>query len=1138
MLSEVKTLNKPLIHVAENFGASVNLNFDLHDLTKIDSFIPTTGNLSIIETLLSQLTDRKNHQPNILIGPYGKGKSHTVLVFLQLISRLNDKSFSRFDNTQINNFISTKKRYLPVIINGSNPSIEANFIQALQSTLKQNNLSNLFPKNSYSYAVDIIEKWESDFPDAYIYFSQLLREKTSPEEIKEELKSFNSTALNIFTNIFPKITSGAEFNPFNGSDFIQLYDEILDNLKKKGYSGIYIVYDEFSKYLENNIGNSSQSDTKLLQDFAEKCERSNGDINLLLIGHKSFNNYINSNLPKYKIDGWRGISGRFNELNLHNSSTQMYEIISQVILKNDRQWKKFQKLYNNQFKNLKNSFEHNKLFSELVEKIDRIIIKGCYPLHPVTTFILPRLSELIAQNERTMFTFLSGHGINTLSDILEHTNLDEFIQLTPDVIYDYFEKILANEPDRSPAKNIYILSSSIIEDLQQSSKNSLKIKIIKSIALIYIVNQFERLKPIRETIINIFINENQNALDVDQILESLINDNFLIYERYSDNFLTLKQNYGIDIENEIKKIEERIKLSSTELLQKYSPIKYLFPVSYNDDNHITRYFKIEYIDSAKNKPDILMDSNDADGIVKLYHKINITSELRKLEAATILLNAIKTQSKIKQQVQDVIDDLSKFVTNTVNEYFNGILYSTAFSEKLSKKCRECYINYPVINNELINKNIITGTTKSSSSKIIDYLLTSKLEYGLPSSWTNQEKFIFYSTLVKTNLLKEYEEKEGFFKLQNQNADNKKYFAAIKTIISDIKKHSDLEQIYSSLQSQEFGYGIRKSVIPIYITIAILQMTSIVNLIKGKEEIQLNGYEFNEIENFSSDYKLVEFNYNTKQQKYIDNLEFLFSDFIVYSDKQFGQFFYLIKAMLRWKLALPKWSLEFTESSFLDNLDNAQESPSNFLFRVLPKLYNVSDYKELTNKLSREKDKIDSALNNLYSTLIKDITSIFSKNTLNLLPLLSTVELWLDGLNVEQKEYLYDGIENLILEVLENSKTEKQLIDKLARITMSLSPRDWGLDHPQKFITQLTQFRDSVLNIQKNNSFDYGNTGAFEIIQIEKNGSRQIRRVAQGKISPRAQLLKNEIETALNEMGRSISEQEKRLVLLEFLKKMI
>ena len=104
------------------------------------------------------------------------------------------------------------------------------------------------------------------------------------------------------------------FNPFLGFDVVDLYEEAVRGLKSKGYTGIYVIYDEFSKFLEANIKEASVSDTKMLQDFAEKCNRSGeAQMHLMLVSHKEIANYIDK-LPKHKVDGWRGVS---EDLNLY-----------------------------------------------------------------------------------------------------------------------------------------------------------------------------------------------------------------------------------------------------------------------------------------------------------------------------------------------------------------------------------------------------------------------------------------------------------------------------------------------------------------------------------------------------------------------------------------------------------------------------------------------------------------------------------------------------------------------------------------------------------------------------------------------------------------------------------------------------
>ena len=126
--------------------------------------------------------------------------------------------------------------------------------------------------------------------------------------------------------MYPQLTAGSVFNPFLGFDIAELYSSVVRSLKAKGYQGIYVVYDEFSKYLEANIQEASVSDTKMLQDFAEKCNRSGKEqLHILLISHKEIANYIDR-LPKQKTDGWRGVSERFKHIHMRAEYAQTYEL--------------------------------------------------------------------------------------------------------------------------------------------------------------------------------------------------------------------------------------------------------------------------------------------------------------------------------------------------------------------------------------------------------------------------------------------------------------------------------------------------------------------------------------------------------------------------------------------------------------------------------------------------------------------------------------------------------------------------------------------------------------------------------------------------------------------------------------------
>ena len=77
-----------LVSSNDNFQSSVNLQFDLNRLNKINSYIPTQQSVIILKRYLNAVYNTKYNEDNatVLIGPYGRGKSHLLLVLSAIIS--------------------------------------------------------------------------------------------------------------------------------------------------------------------------------------------------------------------------------------------------------------------------------------------------------------------------------------------------------------------------------------------------------------------------------------------------------------------------------------------------------------------------------------------------------------------------------------------------------------------------------------------------------------------------------------------------------------------------------------------------------------------------------------------------------------------------------------------------------------------------------------------------------------------------------------------------------------------------------------------------------------------------------------------------------------------------------------------
>ena len=120
-----------MISVASGFQYSVNIGYDLNNDDKLKNFIPTRSALELMEEVLLSTNPTSNERARVLVGAYGKGKSHIVLSILALLMKrdleLFKKAMPRIKENPglyqcVQNYYESNNKILPVIITGSNTS--------------------------------------------------------------------------------------------------------------------------------------------------------------------------------------------------------------------------------------------------------------------------------------------------------------------------------------------------------------------------------------------------------------------------------------------------------------------------------------------------------------------------------------------------------------------------------------------------------------------------------------------------------------------------------------------------------------------------------------------------------------------------------------------------------------------------------------------------------------------------------------------------------------------------------------------------------------------------------------------------------------------------------------------------------
>lgn len=1200
-----------MISVASDFQYSVNIGYDLNNDDKLKKFIPTKSALSLLEDILLSTKENSTERARVLIGAYGKGKSHIVLMILSILMKrelsLFEKALPEFKENKglyqcILNYYESDNKILPIVISGSSTSISQAFLLALQRTLAENEMLDVMPDTNYKAAVAVINRWKTDFPDTLMQLEKAIGEPVG--KFVESLEEYSINAYEKFERIYPTLTAGSVFNPFLGFDVIELYESVIKGLHSKGYSGIYVVYDEFSKFLESNISEATVSDTKMLQDFAEKCNRSGKkQMHLILISHKEIENYIDT-LPKKKVDGWRGVSGRFKHIHLNNNFTQTYEIIGSVIQKNEKMWNKFCKKFQREFVSLGQRNFNLAVFSDVNKEELEQILYSCYPLHPISTFVLPRLSERVAQNERTLFTFLSANGNSTLPAFLDRYKDDKFEVIMPDSIFDYFEPLLKKEVYSGELYEIYLTTNIILDKLQRECLES---KIVKTISLIYILEQFEKLRPTKDELVAIF-SICYSVDEIEQAISNLIEKEYVVYLKRSNNYLRLKQTSGIDIR---QKIEDAVAVFTDKISIKFTLNganfdNYIYPSRYNDEKEITRYFSFEFIDEEEVNVDtdweMKSEKIEADGVIYgIIPKSNESiedlrnillqssigyerfifilpkkyTEIRNLvlefEAVSFLRERAMDDKVLFEEYEVIYEDLREIISAFINSYTHPEEFKSSYIYKgeeccitrkaaltglMSDICDVVYAQTPVINNEAINRNEITSIANNSRNKVVAALLRNELENNLGFAGSGQEVSIMRSTLIRTEILVE---ENGFSRI-DLCPQNKLVRNMIETIVSFIleartKGQVCFDELYRQLVSPENHIGLRRGLIPIYIAAVFHEHKQQLIILDRFGQIPMSADVLLQINANPTGFLLAYLDWNPEKEEFVQLLSTMFNEYIVEAEKNANSYDYVVLAMKRWYMALPRYVKEAKKTALGKKIDKRfvgmlrllrqNVGSHELLFEKLPEIFGYTEQFSigLSENIAKAKEFYDSFLGQLSQALVECVKTMFAsgKNITNLdkVSLASIIKDWCESLDKKVFEQLFaDGTEKCLGLFKAVTNDEYIFISRLAKIATDLRIEDWDDSTIEKFIDNLEQYKQTA----EKYCGDMGemsdiSTDTYQLVFVDEEGERIIKRFNRVEYSKRGELLYNAITADIDSMGHSISEQEKRQILMEVLKKL-
>lgn len=136
--------------------------------------------------------------------------------------------------------------------------------------------------------------------------------------------------------------------------------------------------------------------------------------------------------------------------------------------------------------------------------------------------------------------------------------------------------------------------------------------------------------------------------------------------------------------------------------------------------------------------------------------------------------------------------------------------------------------------------------------------------------------------------------------------------------------------------------------------------------------------------------------------------------------------------------------------------------------------------------------------------------------------------WRASLDKEIFEQLFPDETDKFLRLIKSAKDEKIFVEEASKILTGLRLEDWNERTATAYFAKLKQFKTSAENFRSDEGTEQ------QVIFVDAAGNKTVKRFEPVEISPRGKLLSNQIAAALEAMGKAVSVQEKRQVLMEIL----
>ncbi|MCY3724601.1 MAG: hypothetical protein OXG97_20490 [Candidatus Poribacteria bacterium] len=808
-----------IFKVKGRFQRSVHLERDFYTENALDGYILTVTAREMLSRVAATLENETASKAWSLTGPYGSGKSAFALFAAKLIGNPDASTTKQAlellkcgDSLLYERFISTNGHgqslfgFCPVLISGERASLPIALLQGLEQGLKNFGIS-------------------------------------SSTSLQRKIRKLLKTEAN---------------GTPRASDITSLFEAATHAIKENGGQGLLLVIDELGKFLEYAAQHPTEGDVFVLQTLAEFATRSKQTPLLLLtILHQAFEQYANK-LAKSQQEEWTKVQGRFEDIAFVEPTEQVLRLIGSAIETTSEG--------RNGYFSLPTELELTP--SQLTHEEFSELIRNCLPLHPIVTLVIDSIFRRFAQNERSLFAFLSAREPCGLQDFLSNQQYDRDAVPMFSIanLYDYLITNMGNRLYVSHNGKRWAEIESALDRLPDLS--AMPAKLIKTIGILNIVGEVIPNLKASEQLLRYALDDNTEGFPhkFEEALAILKKRSIAIYRRYNKAY-ALWQGSDIDIEAKLREAERHIdtKNALATDLSRYLPTRPLVARRHLFETGTLRHFGVRYTDLENFDADMEKSLDDADGLVLYALPLNEYEVEQLIEKATkndtghrekILIAIPRTIGTLQdtvtqlaslrwvaentpelegdpvardelstQQSQAEKEALNRLTTifgkgskDTCTWYHKGqqvnIESQRARNAYLSEICDEIYDKTPILQNELINRRKISGAVTTARKKLIEGMLEKGDTENLGIKGHPPEMSIYRSLLSHTGIHREVEGMWGFHPPKGDDKNRIIYtWNTIEAFLETCEsQRQPVEKLYEDLMAPPLG--VRNGPLPI------------------------------------------------------------------------------------------------------------------------------------------------------------------------------------------------------------------------------------------------------------------------------------------------------------------------------------